>query len=124
MTHTVQRNSFKVSWALALGLTASTLLSGYASAEPATTTDTSSAAMSGTIRDQWYLDPVATEVTPAISAEATDTNPAISVEATDTTPAISVEATEISPAISAQARDSWYLEHSAPARSHRTQEDA
>ena len=106
MTHAVQRNSFKVSWALALGLTASTLLSGSVSAEPAITTDTSSAAMSGTIRDQWYLDPAATEVTPAISAEATD----------------------ITPAISAQARDSWYLEdfarHSAPARSHRAQEDA
>jgi hypothetical protein len=103
MTHAVQRNSFKVSWALALGLTASTLLAGSAAAEPAITTDASSAAVSlPTVRDQWYLDPAATEVTPAISAEATD----------------------ITPAISAQARDSWYLENSAPTRSHRTQEDA
>ena len=118
MTQAVQRNSFKVSWALALGLTASTLFSGSAAAEPAITTDASSAAVSvPTIRDQWYLD------TPAI-----DVAPAISAEATDITPAIATDATDIAPAISAQARDSWYLEefarHSAPARSHRAQEDA
>jgi hypothetical protein len=95
MRYAVKRNSFRVSWALALGLTASTLLGSSAAAEPAITTDASSAAVSvPTIRDQWYLDPAATDVTPAISAQVRDS----------------------------WYLDE-FAGHSAPARSHRAQEE-
>jgi hypothetical protein len=85
-----------VSWALALGLSASTLLGGSATAEPAVTTDASSAAISvPAVRDQWYLDTPTTDVAPAISAQVRDS----------------------------WYLDE-FARNSAPARSHRTQEDA
>ncbi len=73
MSHTVTRNSFRASWALGLGLTASTLLGGTAAAEPATTTDASSPAVGvPAIRDQWYLDPAAPQIAPVILAQTRD----------------------------------------------------
>jgi hypothetical protein len=98
MSHT----STRLSWAIGLGLTASTLLHGAVAAEPATTTeaaattDTSSPTASvPPTRDQWYLDPPTSRSAPAISV---------------------------------QFRDRWYLDDYAPysmqARSHRSQEEA
>ncbi len=96
MSHTAR----SLSWAIGLGLTATTLLHGPLAAEPATTdpaasTGTSSpAAFVPPTRDQWYLDPPTARTAPEIST---------------------------------QFRDRWYLDDYAPysmqARSHRSQEE-
>lgn len=98
MSHTAKR----LSWAIGLGLTATTLLHGPVAAEPATTTDpgvttetSGPAAFVPPTRDQWYLDSPTARSAPAISV---------------------------------QFRDRWYVDDYAPysmqARSHRSQEEA
>ena len=64
MTQTLARHSIKLSWAIGLGLAASTLLHGAVAAAPA--------AGEPPIRDQWYLDPPTTATAPAISAQFID----------------------------------------------------
>ncbi len=59
MSHTITRRPLKLSWAIALGLTASAVLQATASAAPP-------------VRDQWYLDPPATATAPAVSIQFID----------------------------------------------------
>jgi hypothetical protein len=73
MSHTATRTSFKVTWALALGLTASTILGGTAAAEPAITTDVPSPVVGvPAIRDQWYLDPAPPPIATELAAQPRD----------------------------------------------------
>ena len=60
MSHTPVRRPLRLSWAIALGLAATTLLQG------------SAAAAEPPVRDQWYLDPPTTAAAPAISAQFID----------------------------------------------------
>ena len=107
MSHPPTPQSFKLSWALALGLAASTLLQGTAAAEPATTTEP------------------ATATEPATTTNAT--SPAVEVTVDPDLWHLYPEPESTASEISAQARDRWYLEDSAPAfmqaRSHRSQEE-
>ena len=60
MSHTRTRRPLKLSWAIALGLTATFVIqANAAAAEPP-------------VRDQWYLDPPMTATAPAISAQFID----------------------------------------------------
>ncbi len=60
MSHTPVRRPLRLSWAIAIGLAATTLLQGTATAaEPP-------------VRDQWYLDHRTTAAAPAISAQFID----------------------------------------------------
>jgi hypothetical protein len=73
MPHTATRTTFRVFWALALGLTASALVRNSAAAEPSTTPDTSNPVVSvPAIRDQWYLDLPAPGPARSIAAESRD----------------------------------------------------
>jgi len=64
MSHTRSRHSFKLSWAIGLGLTASALLHSVVAAAPA--------GSEPPIRDQWYLDPPTEASAPAVSVQFRD----------------------------------------------------